>query len=53
MLAKLRATATGKNILLIRTDSQKPHMGNTWNKEDHEFIAENWAFILDQYGIAE
>jgi oligopeptidase B len=51
MVAKLRATATGKNILLIRIDDRKTHMGDTGKKKDNDFMAENWAFILDQYGI--
>jgi oligopeptidase B len=51
MVAKLRATATGKNILLIRIDDRKTHMGDTGKKKDNDFMAENWAFILDQYEI--
>jgi oligopeptidase B len=53
MVARLRANATGKNILLIRLDDRKTHMGDTGEKGDNEFRAENWAFILDQYGIEE
>jgi len=53
MVAKLRATATGKNIFLIRTDDRKTHLENTGEMGDNGFRAENWAFILDQYGIEE
>ena len=53
MVARLRANKTDKNILLIKTDDHKTHMGGTGESEDNKFRAENWAFILDQYGIKE
>jgi oligopeptidase B len=53
MVARLRANKTDNNILLIKTDDRKTHMGDTGESEDNEFSAENWAFILDQYGIKE
>jgi oligopeptidase B len=53
MVARLRANKTDNNILLIKTDDSKTHKGNTGESEDKEFGAENWAFMLDQYGIKE
>jgi protease II len=53
MVARLRTNKTDKNILLIKTDDHKTHKGDTGESEDNEFRAENWAFILDQYGISE
>jgi len=53
MVARLRANKTDKNILLIKTDDRKTHMGDTGESDDNEFRAENWAFIIDQYGIKE
>jgi oligopeptidase B len=53
MVARLRATSTGKNIILIRTDDRKTHMGDTGISGDFEFWSENRAFLLDQYGIKE
>jgi oligopeptidase B len=53
MVARLRAISTGKNIVLIRTDDRKTHMGDTGISGDFEFWSENRAFILDQYGIKE
>jgi oligopeptidase B len=53
MVAKLRSIASGKNIFLIKTSSGKLNMGNYREKEDEKFWAENWAFILKQYGIEE
>ncbi len=53
MVAKLRATESGKNICLLRTDTGKLNMENYKEKEDEKFWAENFAFILKQYGIEE
>jgi len=53
MVARLRATSTGKNIILIRTDDRRTHIGDTGLRENLEFWAENRAFILEQYGIEE
>ena len=53
MVARLRANKTDKNILMIKTDDHKTHLGDTGEKEALDFRAENWAFILDQYGIEE
>jgi oligopeptidase B len=53
MVARLRANKTGKNILLIKTDDRKTHKRDTGESDDNEFRAENWAFMLYQYGIDE
>jgi hypothetical protein len=53
MVARLRATASGKKTFLIRTDTRNINIGNYKKSEGNEFWAENWAFILDQYGIEE
>jgi oligopeptidase B len=53
MVARLRATALGKKTFLIRTDTRNINIGNYKESEGNEFWAENWAFILDQYGIEE
>ena len=52
MIARLRANKTDNNILVIKSDNLKIHFGDSGKSED-EFRAENWAFILDQYGIKE
>jgi len=53
MVARLRANKTDKNYLLIKTDDRKTQMGDTGKSENDEYTAENWAFILDLYGIKE
>jgi oligopeptidase B len=53
MVAKLRATASGKKTFFIRTDDRKTHLGNTGIHDDLGFWSDNRAFILDQYGIEE
>jgi oligopeptidase B len=53
MVARLRATASGKKTFLIRTDTGNINMGNSKEKDTNVFWAENWAFILNQYGIEE
>jgi oligopeptidase B len=53
MVARLRANKTDNNILLIKTDDRNTYMGDTGESEENGFRAENWAFILDQYGINE
>lgn len=53
MVAKLRATASGKKTFLVRTDPGIINTGNYTEKDENEFWAENWAFILKQYGIEE
>ncbi len=53
MVARLRATASGNNIFLIRTDTRNINIGDYKKKEFNGFWAENWAFILKQYGIEE
>ncbi len=52
MMAKLRASAQGNNILLLRIDKNLRMQENIAAK-DNEFWAENWAFIFKQYGIKE
>ena len=53
MVARLRANKTDKNYLLIKTDDRKTHTRDTGKSENDEFKAEDWAFILDQYGIKD
>jgi oligopeptidase B len=53
MTARLRSTASGKNILLLRTDDPATQKNNTGVTEENLLRAENWAFILDQDGIEE
>jgi oligopeptidase B len=53
MIARLRASKTDNHILLIKTDDHETKKGITGKSGDNKFRAENWAFILDQYGINE
>ncbi len=53
MVARLRSTASGKKTFIIRTDPGNIRTGECTEKEENEFWAENWAFILNQYGIEE
>ena len=50
MVARLRANKTDNNILLMKTNENKTV---SVSKEDLQSDAENWAFILEQYGIEE
>jgi oligopeptidase B len=52
MIARLRATAPGKKIFLFRID-KNTRVHDNMGLKDNEFWAENWAFILKQYGIEE
>jgi oligopeptidase B len=53
MVAKLRATSTGKNIILIKGDDKAAMDSQTVKERELEFWAENWAFILKQFNIEE
>ncbi len=53
MVAKLRATASGKQAFFIRIDDRETHLGDTGKSGNLDFWSENRAFILDQYGINE
>jgi oligopeptidase B len=52
-VAKLRATKTGTSPLLFRTSMEAGHGGKSGRFQRFREIAEEYAFILDQSGIAQ
>jgi oligopeptidase B len=52
-VAKLRATKTGTEPLLFRTSMEAGHGGKSGRFQRFHEIAEEYAFILDQSGIAQ
>ena len=50
--AKLRATGTGDNILLLKTNMGAGHGGKSGRFAALEEQAEEYAFILAQFGLA-
>ena len=50
--AKLRATATGDNIILLKTNMGAGHGGKSGRFSALQETAEEYAFILDQFGLA-
>jgi oligopeptidase B len=52
-VARLRARKTGDDVLLYRTTLEAGHGGKSGRFQRFREIAEEYAFILDQSGIAE
>ncbi len=52
-VARLRARKTGDNVLLYRTTMEAGHGGKSGRFQRFHEIAEEYAFILDQSGVAE
>jgi oligopeptidase B len=52
-VARLRARKTGDNVLLYRTTMEAGHGGKSGRFQRYREIAEEYAFLLDQSGIAE
>ena len=52
-VARLRARKTGDNVLLYRTTMEAGHGGKSGRFQRFREVAEEYAFILDQSGIAE
>jgi oligopeptidase B len=52
-VARLRATKTDSNRLLLKTDMQAGHGGKTGRFKAHEDTAFWYAFLLDLVGITE
>jgi oligopeptidase B len=52
-VARLRARKTDENPLLFRTSTDAGHGGKSGRFESYREIAEEYAFILDQSGIAQ
>jgi oligopeptidase B len=52
-VARLRARNTGDEPLLYRTTMEAGHGGKSGRFQRYREIAEEYAFILDQSGIAE
>lgn len=50
--AKLRATKTDDNILVLKTNMGAGHGGKSGRFAALEELAEEYAFILDQFGLA-
>ena len=52
MTAKLRATQTGKNDILLKTNlGAASHTGSSGRFDQLNEVAFEYAFILDQLGI--
>ncbi len=51
--ARLRATTTGNDILLLKTNMAAGHGGKSGRFSALEEQAEEYAFILDQFGIGD
>jgi oligopeptidase B len=52
-VARLRATKTDGNRLLLKTDMQAGHGGKTGRFKTHEDTAFRYAFLLDLAGVTE
>ncbi|MBC7521351.1 MAG: S9 family peptidase [Sandarakinorhabdus sp.] len=52
-VAKLRATKTDGNLLLLKTNMGAGHGGKSGRVAALEEIADEYAFILDQFGIGD
>jgi oligopeptidase B len=52
-VARLRATRTDRNRLLLRTDMQAGHGGKSGRFKRHLDTAFEYAFLLDLAGIEE
>jgi oligopeptidase B len=52
-VAKLRATKTDENRLVLKTDMQAGHGGKTGRFKRHQDTAFNYAFLLDLAGVTE
>ena len=52
-VARLRARKTGDNALLYRTTMEAGHGGKSGRFQRFREIAEEYAFILDQSGVAD
>ncbi len=52
-VARLRARKTDTNPLLLRTDMEAGHGGKSGRFEQYREVAEEFAFLLDQAGLAE
>ncbi|MFB9068863.1 S9 family peptidase [Pseudofulvimonas gallinarii] len=52
-VAKLRATATGAAPLLYKTNMEAGHGGKSGRFQRYRETAEEYAFVLDQLGVAE
>jgi len=52
-VARLRARKTGDNVLLYRTTMEAGHGGKSGRFQRFREVAEEYAFILDQSGVAE
>jgi oligopeptidase B len=52
-VARLRARKTGPNVLLYRTTMEAGHGGKSGRFQRFREIAEEYAFILDQSGVAD
>ena len=51
-VAKLRSLKTDDNLLLLRTNMEAGHGGKSGRFERYREIAEEYAFVLDQAGLA-
>ncbi len=52
-VAKLRARKTDDNVLLLKTNMEAGHGGASGRYKRYEELALEYAFVLDQLGIAE
>jgi len=52
-VAKLRATKTGDNVLIFKTNMGAGHGGKSGRFAALEELAEEYAFILGQFGLAD
>ena len=52
-VAKLRALKTDDNVLLLKTNMEAGHGGASGRYKRYEELALEYAFVLDQLGIAE
>jgi oligopeptidase B len=52
-VARLRARRTGDSLVVLRTNMEAGHGGKSGRYEHYHEYAEQYAFIIDQAGIAE
>ena len=52
-VAKLRSVKTDRNPLLLRTNMEAGHGGKSGRFERYREVAEEYAFILWQAGVAQ
>jgi oligopeptidase B len=52
-VARLRASKTDQNLLLLRTNMSTGHFGASGRYDELKEVAQEWAFLIDVLGVGE